>query len=61
MLACPRCGSEAQYLADDVYSLVRCEFCGEDLDAADLVLQAALDRLAETPPSEEPLPEPELV
>ncbi|HYZ01471.1 MAG TPA: hypothetical protein VFA92_08250 [Candidatus Binatia bacterium] len=33
MLACPRCGSEAQYLADDVFSLVRCEFCGEDLDA----------------------------
>jgi hypothetical protein len=61
MLACPRCGSEAQYLADDVYSLVRCEFCGEDLDAADLVLRAALDRLAQTPPAEEALPEPELV
>ena len=61
MPACPRCGSEAQYLADDVYSLVRCEFCGEDLDAADLVLQAALDRLAQTPPAEEPLPAPELV
>jgi hypothetical protein len=61
MLACPRCGSEAQYLADDVYSLVRCEFCGEDLDAADLVLRAALDRTAQTPPAEEPLPEPEMV
>ena len=61
MLACPRCGSEAQYLADDVYSLVRCEFCGEDLDTADLVLRAALDRLAQTPPAEEPLPVPELV
>jgi hypothetical protein len=46
MLACPRCGSEAQYLADDVYGLVRCEFCGEDLDAAELVV---------------PLPEAELV
>jgi hypothetical protein len=48
MVACPRCGSEAQYLDDDVYSLLRCEFCGEDLDAADLVLRAALDRLAQT-------------
>jgi hypothetical protein len=61
MLACPRCGSEAQYLADDVYSLVRCEFCSEDLDAADLVVRAALDRIAQTPPAEELLPEPELV
>jgi hypothetical protein len=61
MLACPRCGSEAQYLADDVFSLVRCEFCGEDLDAADLVVQATLDRIAQAPPAEEPLPEAELV
>jgi hypothetical protein len=61
MLACPRCGSEAQYLADDVYSLLRCEFCGEDLDAADLVLRAVLDRIAQTPPAEEPLRELELV
>jgi hypothetical protein len=61
MLACPRCGSEAQYLADDVFSLVRCEFCGEDLDAADLMLRATLDRLALIPPAEERLPELELV
>ena len=61
MLACPRCGSEAQYLADEVYSLVRCGFCGEDLDAAELVVRAALDRTAQTPPAEEPLPEAELV
>jgi uncharacterized protein (DUF983 family) len=60
MVACPRCGGEAQYLDDDVYSLLRCEFCGEDLDAADLVLRAALDRLAQTT-AEERDPELELV
>jgi hypothetical protein len=60
MVACPRCGSEAEYLDDDVYSLLRCEFCGEDLDAADLVLRATLDRLAKTT-AEEPDPELELV
>ena len=60
MVACPRCGGEARYLADDVYTLLRCEFCGEDLDAADLVLRAALDRLALTT-AEEPDPELELV
>jgi uncharacterized protein (DUF983 family) len=60
MLACPRCGSEAQDLADDVDTLLRCEFCGEDLDAADLVLRAALDRLAQTT-AEEPDRESELV
>ena len=57
MVACPRCGSAAQYLDDDVYSLLRCEFCGEDLDAADLMLRATLDRLAQTT-AEEPELEP---
>jgi hypothetical protein len=33
MLPCPRCGNDAEYLADEVFSLIRCEFCGEDLDA----------------------------
>jgi hypothetical protein len=58
MVACPRCGGDAEYLSDDVFSLVRCEFCGEDLDAADLVLRAALDRMVLTPPTpaEELLP-----
>jgi ribosomal protein S27E len=37
MLTCPRCGNEAVYLADEVFPLVRCEFCGDDIDAADLV------------------------
>jgi hypothetical protein len=45
MLACPRCGNDAEYLADEVFSLLRCEFCGEDVDAADLVLQDAVDRI----------------
>jgi uncharacterized protein (DUF983 family) len=40
MLACPRCGNDAVYLADEVFSLIRCEFCGEDLDA-ELLLQDA--------------------
>jgi hypothetical protein len=46
MLTCPRCGSDAEDLADDtdeVFSLLHCEFCGEDLDATDLVLPATLD------------------
>jgi hypothetical protein len=60
MVACPRCGGEAQYLADDVYTLLHCEFCCEDLDAADLVLRATLDRLAQTT-AEEPDPDLELV
>jgi transcription elongation factor Elf1 len=50
MLTCPRCGSEAQYLADDTddtYCLLRCEFCGEDIDAADLALRATVDRIAQ--------------
>jgi len=44
MLACPRCGNDAVYLADEVFSLVRCEFCGEDIDA-DVVLRD-VDRIA---------------
>lgn len=56
MFLCPRCGNDAEYLTDDVFTLVRCEFCGEDLDAADLVLRAALDRMTETPPASEELP-----
>jgi hypothetical protein len=62
MFACPRCGNDAEYLTDDVFTLVRCEFCGENLDAADLVLRAALDRITQTPPAaaEELLPPLEL-
>ena len=37
MFGCPRC-DDAVYLADEVFSLLRCEFCGDDLDA-ELVLQ----------------------
>jgi hypothetical protein len=51
MFACPRCGNDAEYRTDDVFTLVGCEFCGENLDAADLVLRAALDRITRTPPA----------
>ena len=57
MLTCPRCGNDAEYLADEVFSLVRCEFCGEDIDAADLSLQAEVDhmpRVLAPVPSDEP-------
>ena len=43
MLACPRCGNDAEYLADEVFSLIRCEFCGEDLDAELLLMD--VDRI----------------
>jgi hypothetical protein len=45
MLACPRCGNDAEYLSDEAFSLLRCEFCGDDIDAADLLLQDAVDRI----------------
>lgn len=51
MVACPRCGNDADYLPDDAFPLIGCEFCGENLDAADLVLRAALDHLIQTPPA----------
>ena len=35
MLTCPRCGNPAEYLADEVFSLLRCEFCGDVLDVTD--------------------------
>lgn len=50
MLTCPRCGNEAEYLDDEVFPLVRCEFCGDDIDAADLALQAAVDRIVQALP-----------
>lgn len=49
MFPCPRCGGDADRLTDDIFPLVCCEFCGENLDAADLVLQAALDHMPLTP------------
>jgi hypothetical protein len=38
MFGCPRCGNDAVYLADEVFSLIRCEFCGDAIDA-DVLLQ----------------------
>jgi len=59
MLACPRCGNDAEYLSDEVFSLLRCQFCGDDIDAADLLLQDAIDRITQvllSASSEELLP-----
>ena len=50
MLTCPRCGNEAEYLANEVLPLVRCAFCGDDIDAAGLALQAAVDRVVKALP-----------
>jgi hypothetical protein len=38
MFGCPRCGNDADYLPDDIFSLIRCEYCGDDIDA-DVLLQ----------------------
>jgi glycosyltransferase involved in cell wall biosynthesis len=49
-LACPRCGNnDAQYLADEVFALLRCGFCCDDFDV-DLVLEVAVDRIAQVLP-----------
>ena len=47
MATCPRCGNDAEYLADDTFVLIRCEFCGDDIDATDLVVGDELDRTIE--------------
>jgi hypothetical protein len=43
MVTCPRCGNDADYLADEPFSLIRCEFCGDDIDAAGLNVRDELD------------------
>jgi hypothetical protein len=43
MVTCPRCGHDAEYLADDTFSLIRCEFCGDDIDPANLTLREDLE------------------
>ena len=53
MLTCPRCGNDAEYLADDVFSLLRCEFCDDVIDATDEVLADAVARMARTMPPRE--------
>ena len=47
MVTCPRCGNDAEYLADEPFSLIRCEFCGDDIDAADLISHDELSRTIE--------------
>jgi hypothetical protein len=49
-LVCPRCGNDAEYLADEVFSLLRCEFGCDDIDV-DLVLEIAVDRIASVLPT----------
>jgi uncharacterized Zn finger protein len=48
MLTCPRCGNPAEYLHDEVFSLLRCEFCGDVIDATDEVLRDEVERIART-------------
>ncbi len=38
-------GNDAECLSDETFNLLRCDFCGEDIDAADLLPQDAIDRL----------------
>jgi hypothetical protein len=47
MVTCPRSGNDADYLADEPFSLIRCEFCGDDIDAAGLVSDDELNRTIE--------------
>jgi hypothetical protein len=47
MVTCPRCGNDAEYLADEPFSLIRCEFCGDDIDATDLISHDELNRTIE--------------
>jgi polysaccharide biosynthesis protein PelF len=49
-LVCPRCGNDAEYLADEVFGLLRCEFGCDDIDV-DLVLDIAIDRIASVLPT----------
>jgi hypothetical protein len=36
MATCPRCGSDAEYLPGDNFSLLDCDFCGDTIDVTDL-------------------------
>ena len=41
MLACPRCGNQAEYVASEVFVLVWCGFCADLIEVGDLDLRAA--------------------
>ena len=60
MASCPRCGNDAEYLAGEVFSLFRCEFCGDDIDAADLAppddADWTIQRLLLAPATQPPIP-----
>jgi hypothetical protein len=43
MVSCPRCGTNADDLIEEAFSLIRCEFCGDTIDAADLDLCDGVD------------------
>jgi hypothetical protein len=38
MSTCPRCGSQAEILAGELYVLVRCDVCDDVIDTYDLGL-----------------------
>jgi hypothetical protein len=58
MFGCPRCGNDTVYLADEVFSLIRCEFCGDAI-GADVLLEE-VDHITRglLPRSGEELPPP---
>jgi hypothetical protein len=60
MVTCPRCGNDADYLPDDTFSLIRCEFCGDTIDVTDLALRDNVDRsiqrLLPVPTKQSPIP-----
>ena len=39
MATCPRCGSDAEYLPGDIFSLLDCDFCGDTIDVTDLAVR----------------------
>jgi hypothetical protein len=60
MAICPRCGYDAEPLAGDAFSLLSCEFCGDTIDATDLVpgddLDQTIQRLRPVPAKQPPIP-----
>jgi hypothetical protein len=37
MATCPRCGNDADSLADEPFSLIHCDFCDDHINTTDLV------------------------
>ena len=51
MVTCPRCGNDAAYLVDESFSLVRCDFCGDDIDASEIWHAGNDERTVQSLPS----------